>query len=123
MSPAAPTILVAEDQPDVLDLACEFLGGLGYRVLRAASGDDALAVLAADGAVDLLFTDIVMPGQLDGLALAKAASALRPDLKVLYTTGYAQQFKPDSLGSDVRILPKPYRPSQLRAAIERLFGT
>jgi CheY-like chemotaxis protein len=120
--PRTPIILVVEDQADVLDIACEFLNSMGYRVLRAASGDEALGILTKDDAIDLLFTDIVMPGRLDGFALAKTAVAFRPELKVLYTTGYAHHLQPKDLDSaDARILPKPYRPSQLRAEIERLL--
>ena len=74
------TILVVEDDRDVREVALAVLEGAGYRVLEAASGDDAYQLLLAhpEMNIDLLFTDVVMPGRLDGIDLANAACALRP---------------------------------------------
>jgi PAS domain S-box-containing protein len=81
------TILVVEDNSDVADVTSTLLGQLGYRVVRAPSAADALALLD-DGGIDLVFTDIVMPGPMDGLALAGEIRARHPEMPVLLTTGY-----------------------------------
>jgi CheY-like chemotaxis protein len=83
------TVLIVEDEDDVRDLAIAFVQALGYGILAANNGDAALAILKSDAPIDLLLTDIVMPGTLDGFALGRAALALRPNLKVLHVTGYA----------------------------------
>ena len=120
------TILLAEDDPMVRDLAIRVLEGLGYRVLVGKDGSEALAV--ADGLrerIHLLLTDVVMPG-LSGPELAQRLTSERPGLAVLYVSGYA----PDSaalaeaLRSGAAFLPKPYNPADLarevRATLDRL---
>jgi PAS domain S-box-containing protein len=81
------TILVVEDNAEVADVTSTLLGQLGYRVLRAQNAADALAVLN-DGGIDLVFTDIIMPGPMDGLALAAEIRARYPQIPVVLTTGY-----------------------------------
>lgn len=120
----ANTILIVEDDRDVRELAIAVLEDAGYRVLEAASGDEAHRLLLAhpDLRINLLFTDIVMPGPLDGIDLAGAARALRPDLKVLYTTGFADLVRrhgDDELHGTV--LHKPYRPGELQRAVSALI--
>jgi CheY-like chemotaxis protein len=109
------TILVVDDSEDVLSLAVEHLEGLGYRVLSARSGEEALEVLErSGGAVDLLFSDIVMPGGVNGLVLAERVRRRLPDLPVLLTTGYNEDLVaegPRAVAMDV--LGKPYRRSEL----------
>ena len=124
MVESANTILVVEDDPDVRQLVIAVLEDAGYRILEAASGDEAYRLLLAhpDLRVDLLFTDVVMPGQLDGIDLAKEARALRPELKVLYATGFAnlvRNHREDELRG--LVLTKPYRPGELRRAISALI--
>jgi CheY-like chemotaxis protein len=118
MASHAPTVLVVDDDSDVRDLAVEILADSGYRVLAAGNGSDALRVLAGEPAIDLLFTDIVMPG-LDGIALARQAVALRPELKVIYASGYAAC---GLLDAAEPLLAKPYRPAQLAAEIGRALA-
>jgi PAS domain S-box-containing protein len=121
------TILLAEDEPMVRDLAIRVLEGLGYRVLVGKDGSEALAI--ADRLrepIHLLLTDVVMPG-LSGPELAQRLTAERPGLAVLYVSGYA----PDSvalaeaLRSGAAFLPKPYNPADLarevRATLDRLL--
>jgi CheY-like chemotaxis protein len=104
------TILVVEDDEDVRDIAVLGLGDAGYRVLVAASGDLALPMIAGDHRIDLLFSDVVMPGALNGFALARRAVALRPNLKVLLTTGYADQIAAnEALVARGELVAKPYR--------------
>jgi CheY-like chemotaxis protein len=82
-------VLVAEDDARVRDLAAETLREAGFRVLAAPDGQEALALLQGGARVQVLFSDIVMPGGLNGIELARAARRLRPDLRVLLATGYA----------------------------------
>ena len=114
------TVLIVEDDGDVRAVATAVLEDTGFRVLEAASGDEAYCLLSAhpEWAVDVLFTDIVMPGGLDGVDLAKAIRRLRPEVAVLYATGFANLVR-DNRESDLQgpILRKPYRPAELRSAI------
>jgi CheY-like chemotaxis protein len=87
------TILVVDDDPDVRDYAISVLEDFGYRVLSAPDGEAALSLLEHDGAVDLLFTDVVMPG-INGFEVARRAVARSPRLKVLFASGYATDLTP-----------------------------
>ncbi|UVF21356.1 histidine kinase famiy protein [Microvirga terrae] len=111
----AETILVVEDSNDVLDLAREHLTALGYTILTARDADEALAVFdRAESRIDLLFTDLVMPGSMNGLALADAIRERLPGIGVLLTTGYNDDLLTEgkaSAGADV--IGKPYRRSDL----------
>jgi PAS domain S-box-containing protein len=117
------TILLVEDSDDVRALASEQLANLGYHVVAAASGEDALVKLS-DMEVDLLFTDIVMPGGMSGLELVEKFSALRPDTPVLMTTGYNEDLVADiPRGTRLDVIGKPYRREELadrvRTALSR----
>jgi CheY-like chemotaxis protein len=122
MSPGHPRILVVDDDEDVLDLAVLVLEEHGLEIVQAKSGAEALAVLEQDRRIDLLFTDVMMPG-MDGFTLAERARAARPDLKVLYTTGYARNLpeRPEQRTFG-KIVGKPWRPDQLRAEIREALG-
>jgi two-component system cell cycle sensor histidine kinase/response regulator CckA len=109
------TILVVDDDPDVRDYAISVLEDFGYRVLSAADGEAALSLLENDGAVDLLFTDVVMPG-INGFEVARRAVAHSPRLKVLFASGYATDLTPAG-----RLLKKPYRPQQLTREVAALL--
>ena len=114
------TILVVEDEPSIRELARAILSGYGYRVLEAGSGEEAMALWAKEGEkVDLLFTDIVMPGAITGRILAQNLEALKPGLKVIYTTGYSLDLLHSNLAlrAGVNLLPKPYRASALAQAV------
>jgi CheY-like chemotaxis protein len=104
--PNETTILVVDDDPDVLDYASSVLEELGYRVLAAPDGAVALALLERER-VDLLFTDVLMPG-LNGFEVARRAVAALPGLKVLFASGYSTD-----LSGAGRLLRKPYRAQQL----------
>src|SRR5271163_2967711 len=115
---AAATILVVEDEPLIQLITSEALNESGYRVLVAGDADEAIGILSGDQAVCLLFTDIVMPGALDGFGLADWAKTVRPDLKVLYTSGYSWAAA-QAHGGRVhgRMLRKPYRSGELQRAV------
>ena len=113
-------ILVVEDEELVRDFTVELLTEEGYVVLAAASGNEALAIIEREPGIDLLFTDIVMPGSLDGFALAREAKLRRPDLHVLYTSGYSSRLAAPGPGETFGpVVAKPYRPSQLTGEIKR----
>ena len=111
----AETILVVEDNDLVRTYVEKELKELGYRIIAARNGPEALAILRQPREIDLLFTDIVMPGGMFGPELAKQASRLRPELKVLFTSGYTEQpVQPlEGLDGEARILNKPYRRNDL----------
>lgn len=109
MGDAATIVLVVEDEERVRNLSVASLRELGYTVIHAASGEEALQKLANKPAVTLMFTDIVMPG-MSGRKLTDEAKVRYPDLKVLYTTGYTQNAIVHNgvLDADARLLLKPY---------------
>jgi PAS domain S-box-containing protein len=111
------TVLVAEDDALVRGYVTDQLNNLGYQVIAAPDGRSALAVIETDRPIDLLFTDVVMPGGMNGRELAEAALARRPGLKVLFTTGYTEDVMVlrGKLAPGVQILNKPYG----RAALAR----
>jgi PAS domain S-box-containing protein len=118
------TVLVVEDNPQVRRLTVERLKDLGYRVREAEYGDVA-AELLREGAndIDVVFTDLVMPGELDGLALARHIVATYPHIRIMLTSGYSEDIlahRDDDVAH--RILRKPYRQSDLSAAMAALFG-
>lgn len=118
------TILVVEDDADVRDLVVAYLDGQGYRVLTAADGEAALQILRGGEPIELLLADIVMPGSVDGLALAREAVRLRPATKVLHVTGYGDRIAARAeLASRGEFLAKPFRRSELLARITRLLGS
>jgi PAS domain S-box-containing protein len=109
------SILVVEDDADVREVTVAMLQSLGYRAAVVGSGPEALAALRRPDPVDLLFTDLVMPRGMSGVELARKALSLRPNLKVLLTTGYAG---PHASGTDeFPLLPKPFGPAQLNQAL------
>ncbi len=118
------TILVVEDNPAVRLLIVRQLQGLGYRTIEAADGKQASRLLDGDASIALLFTDIMMPGGLNGRQLAADARRKRPDLKVLFMSGYAQDGSTPkgSLAPADHFLPKPFRVRELalkvRAALD-----
>jgi CheY-like chemotaxis protein len=122
MGESQSTILVVEDDDDLRGPVMVIIGKLGYRVVAACSGDEALRIVENDdGAIAVLFTDVEMPGRLDGFELARRATAIRPTLKVIYTTGdagKASRTPGQVVGS---ILYKPYRAARLAAELRRAF--
>ncbi|MCW5771110.1 MAG: response regulator [Rhodospirillaceae bacterium] len=112
-------ILVVEDDPDVRAHAEQQLCALGYAVSSAESGPAALRLLQRGDEFDLLFSDIVMPGGMNGRELAEAARKLRPQLKILFASGYAENavIRNGDLAHGVAMLQKPYRREDLAARV------
>ena len=112
------TVLVVDDDREVREVALAVLAAAGYRVIAATSGDDAYRLLLArsDMRIDVLFTDVAMPGRFDGVDLARAARLLRPGLPVLYATGLPNPVLREP------VLRKPYRAAELCRAVIGLLG-
>jgi CheY-like chemotaxis protein len=113
------TVLVVEDNPDVRRLTLRRLNILGYRTLEAGTGPAALAVLESGEDVDLIFSDIVMPGGLSGYELAQRAKERYPEIKILLTSGYdakvASTHNPTSIS--IKVLRKPYSQTEMASAL------
>jgi PAS domain S-box-containing protein len=136
-SPVAPAprarggdhvILVTEDEGAVRRVAVGMLRRLGFRTLEAKDGPESLAILDLEPGIDLLFTDIVMPGGLNGRDLARKARERHPGLKVLFASAYAQPASPAGNGAqgddgalDHRLIRKPYTAEELASAIQSVL--
>ncbi|AET93694.1 PAS/PAC sensor hybrid histidine kinase (plasmid) [Burkholderia sp. YI23] len=117
------TILVVEDDPKVQSTAVDTLTGLGYRVLKADDAQQALTVLRSGIDVDLLFSDVVMPGPISSTQMAAQASRMLPHMKVLFTSGYTQNaiVHGGRLDPGVELLSKPYGRDQLARKIRSML--
>jgi len=113
------SVLLVEDDEEVAALVQEMLAQLGYAVTRAASASAALGALANGRQVDVVFSDIMMPGDMNGVDLAREVRLRRPELPILLTSGYAEAARREAEAEGVRILPKPYRVDELQAALSR----
>lgn len=116
------TVLVVEDEPEVLEIAMELFHALGYSVLTAADGAAALDVLKRPDAIDVLFTDVVMPAGVNGIDLAREARRLRPGLQVILASGYPIPTNSPQLAGlgDFAFVTKPYRWSELAERLRTL---
>jgi len=112
------TVLLVEDELLVRELALEDLTEAGFAVTAASDGDEALTHLRAGRHFDLLFTDIRMPGSIDGWQLAAEAKRMIPGLRVVYATGLGEAA--EGLEPDERYVRKPYNLSDLRKVLEEL---
>ncbi|MGA2058738.1 MAG: PAS domain S-box protein [Bradyrhizobium sp.] len=111
------TVLLVEDNPDVANASTGLLEELGYAVRWASDVDTALSEIAANG-IDLVLSDIVMPGKMDGLALARVLKQRHPGLPILLATGYSEAAQ--NAAAEFPILRKPYQIHELNAALSRL---
>jgi PAS domain S-box-containing protein len=117
-------VLVVEDNEEVRSLTNLVLNGLGYRTVLASDAQSALDVLAATSDIDVLFTDVVLPGGTNGFELAQRARTLRPRLKVLYTSGYTNNAMIQSGVADdtVVLIAKPYRKADLAMKMRQVLA-
>jgi CheY-like chemotaxis protein len=118
------TILLVEDDPMVRRLASRSLGAAGYQVIEARDGDEALVTFRdLGGAVDLVLTDVVMPRR-GGTELARELRELRPDVRVLFMSGYpnAREDRDARLPPDVDLVHKPFSPATLRTRVAAALG-
>jgi len=114
------TVLVTEDDPDVLAIAVESLRALHYEVYPATNAAEALNILNRNTRIDVLFTDIVMPEGINGIELAREARRLRPGLGIILSSGYSRTGVPTE--ADVVFLPKPYQLPELARHLEQLIA-
>jgi CheY-like chemotaxis protein len=115
--PDRTVILVVEDEPFIRMVAVDLLSDRGRVVLEAGCVEEALAIIEEEGPIDLLFTDINMPGELDGLDLASIASRRQPDLKLIVTSG-AKKLADDQIPDHGVFIPKPYSTRDLAYLVE-----
>jgi PAS domain S-box-containing protein len=117
------TVLVVDDEPTIRMLAVEVLEELGYSVIEAADGASALKTLASESRIDLLVTDVGLPGGMNGRQLADAARETRPELKVLFITGYAENAAVGNghLAPSMHVLTKPFTMERLASKISSII--
>ncbi len=116
-----PKLLVVEDQEAVRAVACGFLEDFGYDIIEAGDGFEALAKLQENPDIDLMFSDVVMPGGMNGFDLAQAAQSMKPELKIVHTTGYpkgAMVHQDEPRFKEGFIIMKPYRREDLQKMIK-----
>ncbi len=118
------TILVVDDEKELLGLAVETLEGLGYRVLTAEDGLQALDIMSHTPDIALLFSDVVMPGGLNGFELAEQASAMYPEMKVLLTSGFTEKAvaRNGQARFKANMLSKPYAQAALAIKLREMLG-
>jgi CheY-like chemotaxis protein len=118
-------IVLVVDDKIVRATVASMLEDFGYTVLLAQSGSEALAILESGTKVDLLFTDVVMPGTISGRQLAERAIEIVPTLKVLFTSGYPENaiVHNGRLDAGVELISKPYRREQLAAKVQRVLNS
>jgi CheY-like chemotaxis protein len=118
-----PCILLVEDNDDVRELADSVLSAAGYKVLAAPSGESALVLLEENQQVDLLFTDVIMPGGMNGLQLVERVRALHPTLPALLTTGYMDELQAGGgRAAPLDVLAKPYQHTELLERVRLALG-
>ncbi|KQO78255.1 MULTISPECIES: hybrid sensor histidine kinase/response regulator [unclassified Methylobacterium] len=117
------TVLVVDDRPDVAETAGMILEDFGYKVIVADGPRAAIEFLDGERRIDLLFTDLIMPGGMNGVMLARAARERQPKIKVLLTTGYAEASieRSDAGGTDFEIINKPYKRLELARRVRRVI--
>jgi CheY-like chemotaxis protein len=115
-----PLVLLVEDEPLVRMLGADVLEEAGFEVVEAFNGDEALVVLEARPDIRVLFTDVNMPGSLDGLDLARLVHERRPDIKLLIASGQVR-LSQDEIPDAGRFLPKPYAPDAVIREVRGLI--
>ena len=122
----APTkvVLLVEDEPHILSLLSDYLAGEGYNVLKAADSARAFEILATKPQLDLLVTDFRLPGGVSGVAIAEPALKLRPELKVIFISGYPIEIQESGspIARSAPILAKPFSLDTLRSQIQQLLA-
>jgi CheY-like chemotaxis protein len=124
LTESAEIILVVEDKADVRAYSCDVLTQLGYRVIEAEDARSGLLALGQHPEIQLLFTDVGLPG-MNGYAFATEAVRQRPDLRVLFTTGYAggTMLQDSGFDRDAPLLPKPYNMASLATKVREAIGS
>jgi two-component system cell cycle response regulator CpdR len=121
---AQDVVLIVEDDESIMFVLGEYLAGLGYRVLKAVNGKEAFEILATKPHLDLMVTDYRLPGGISGVQIAEPALKVRPELKVIFISGYPQEIRDcDSpITRKAPILGKPFDLDTLQEHIQRLLA-
>ncbi|QIH08354.1 MULTISPECIES: response regulator [Pseudomonas] len=121
---AQDVVLIVEDEPVILMLLADYLSGLGYRVLQAENGEQAFEILASKPNLDLMITDYRLPGGITGVMIAEPAVKLRPDLKVIFISGYPNEILEcnSPITRKAPILAKPFDLNSLHQQIQQLLA-
>lgn len=112
----SPAVLVVEDEPFVRMVAVDSLCDCGLKTIEATNAGEALELLETHPEIELLFTDVNMPGEVDGVSLARRAVTVRPDVKIIVTSG-RRRISEAEIPAAGSFLPKPYNPRQLVALV------
>jgi CheY-like chemotaxis protein len=116
-----PVILIVEDEFLIRDDAAETIEKVGFAVIQAGNADEAIAILESRSDIHVVFTDIQMPGSMDGLKLARFVRGRWPPIKILATSGFVK-VGPDDLPDGGEFLTKPYRGPEMVAKLRKLTG-
>ena len=116
-----PVVLIVEDEFLLRMNAAEMVGDAGFNVVEAGNADDAIAILEGRPDIRIVFTDIQMPGSMDGLKLARFVRGRWPPIKIVATSGHVDVAETD-LPDGGRFLPKPYNPQQVTGVLRELIG-
>ena len=121
---AQDVVLIVEDDSSILMVLSAYLSGEGYRVLQAENGEQAFEILASKPHLDMMITDFRLPGGISGVQIAEPAIKLRPELKVIFISGYPQEILDchSSITRNAPILAKPFDLDTLQAHIQRLLA-
>jgi CheY-like chemotaxis protein len=117
-----PTVLIVEDETLISHLVADWLNDRGFAVHEAASGDEALNYIDHGGPVDVMFTDVNLPGSLNGAELATAVRARRPELPIVYASGRYTSDEIAPLVPRSVFVPKPYDPAEVCSLLKRMTG-
>ncbi len=122
-APEQDIVLVVEDEREILEIAVAILEMEGYQTISAVSGDEAIEIIEQRGdEIDMVFTDIIMPGALNGVQMVSRARLFKPDIKVLFTSGFvANTFADMTLAKKYAMLEKPYKAEQLLQEVARVL--
>ena len=116
---SSATILVAEDEDALAQMVCAVLENSGHAVLLARCGEEALRVARNyEGTIDLMLSDVILKGTIDGLELAKRLSKVRPDTKLLFMSGYSDALNRAGSDTQTKLLEKPFTNAELRKAVQ-----
>lgn len=121
MQPPSPVVLVVEDELLIRTAVVDQLEGRGFTMLQAASGQEALDTITLGDRIDVVFTDVNMPGDVDGLMLAREVNELWPAIGIIVTSGKAV-IDPQDLPAGCRFYLKPYKSETIHAAIRALLA-
>lgn len=118
----SPTVLVVEDELLVREVIADYLQDCGFRVVEAGNADDAIKMLRTEVRIDVVFSDVQMPGSLDGFDLARWIRREQPNVKIILTSGLARAAAASELCADGLLMAKPYRHGEVERRIRSLLA-